>query len=110
LPFAFTGVAAAAVRAPYLDLATVDIFLPNSSDGSQLSSLDARQSRDERFRFMYPYDIGVFMYSRYSKPVACVPVVSDIQAYLDLYAQGGRELKQADHLFEKVIQPHWAAA
>jgi hypothetical protein len=110
LPFAFTGVAAAAVRAPYLDLATVDVFLPNSGDGSQLRSLDARQSREERLRFIYPYDIGVFMYSRCSQPAAGVPLVSDIQAYLDLYAQGGRELKQADYLFDKVIQPRWATA
>jgi hypothetical protein len=110
LPFAFTGVAAAAARAPYLDAETVDIFLPNATSESQLRSLDRRQSRKPRLRFIYPYDAGVFMYSQYSKAVAGVPLVSDVQAYLDLYAQGGRELKQAEYLFDKVIQPRWAAA
>lgn len=110
LPFAFTGVAAAAVRAPYLDAGTVDICLPNAANTSALRSLDGRQSREPRLRFIYPYDAGVFMYSQESKPVAGVPLVSDIQAYLDLYAQGGRELKQAEYLFGKVIQPRWAAA
>jgi hypothetical protein len=110
LPFAFTGVAAAAARAPYLDAETVDIFLPNAASESELRSLDRRQSRKPRLRFVYPYDSGVFMYSQRSKPVAGVPLVSDIQAYLDLYAQGGRELKQAECLFDKVIQPRWAPA
>lgn len=110
LPFAFTGVAAAAARAPYLDAEMVDIFLPDAAGESQLRLLDRRQSRKPRLRFIYPYDAGVFMYSQDSKPVAGVPLVSDIQAYLDLYAQGGRELKQAEYLFDKVIQPRWAAA
>lgn len=55
-------------------------------------------------RFITPYDAGVFMYS---KQVGTVPVVSPIQAYLDLYARGGRDLKQADHLLNSVIQLEW---
>lgn len=110
LPFAFTGVAAAAALAPYLDLGTVDIFLPSIALESQLRSLDGRQSCEERLRFIYPYDAGVFMYSQGSTQGPGLPLVSHIQAYLDLYAQGGRELKQAEYLFDKVIQPRWAAA
>jgi hypothetical protein len=110
LPFAFTGVAAAAALAPYLDLGTVDIFLPNTVAESQLRSLDGRQGCEEPLRFIYPYDVGVFMYSQCATPRPGVPLVSDIQAYLDLYAQGGRELKQAEYLFDRVIQRRWAAA
>jgi hypothetical protein len=37
-------------------------------------------------------------------------MVSNIQAYLDLYARGGRDLKQADYLLTNAIEPHWKAA
>jgi hypothetical protein len=36
-----------------------------------------------------------------------IPVVSDIQLFLDLYARGGRDLKQAEYLLAKVIGPRW---
>jgi len=49
----------------------------------------------------------VFMYS---KPVGAALVVSRIQAYLDLYARGGRDLKQAEYLLNNVIQPKWRSA
>jgi hypothetical protein len=58
-------------------------------------------------RFITPYDAGVFMYS---KLVGTAPVVSPIQAYLDLYARGGRDLKQAEYLLNNIIQPHWRSA
>ncbi|HET7103292.1 MAG TPA: hypothetical protein VFI20_04330 [Terracidiphilus sp.] len=46
----------------------------------------------------------------YAKQYDDIPVVSDIQAYLDLSARGGRDQKQADYLFEKAIEPTWKAA
>ena len=58
-------------------------------------------------RFITPYDAGVFMYS---KQVGAAPVVSPVQAYLDLYARGGRDLKQAEYLLNNVIQSQWRAA
>ena len=36
-----------------------------------------------------------------------IPVVSDVQAYLDLFARGGRDLKRADYLFQARIEPMW---
>jgi hypothetical protein len=50
---------------------------------------------------------GVFMYS---KRIGKGLVVSAVQAYLDLYARGGRDLKQAEFLLTKSIQPRWGAA
>ena len=57
--------------------------------------------------FIYPYDAGVFMYASFD---TSIPRVSNIQAYLDLYAQGGRDLKQADYLLDTPLaalgKPH----
>jgi hypothetical protein len=49
----------------------------------------------------------VFLYARRD---ASLPRVSNIQAYLDLYARGGRDLKQADYLLDNAIAPRWKAA
>jgi hypothetical protein len=58
-------------------------------------------------RFILPYDVGVFMYAREAQEI---PIVSDTQAYLDLYARGGRDLKQAEYLLERAIEPRWKIA
>ncbi len=49
----------------------------------------------------------MFLYARRD---ASLPRVSNIQAYLDLYARGGRDLKQADYLLDNAIAPRWKAA
>jgi hypothetical protein len=107
-PYAFTA-AAAATDAPYIDLDRVDIFvLPKQTD-ARLRQLDNRPAaeRAPRLRFIYPYDEGVFLFARRD---ASLPRVSNIQAYLDLYARGGRDLKQADYLLNKAIAPSWKPA
>lgn len=106
LPYAFTG-AAATIEAPFIDLDTIDIFLLPGKDDAMLRQLDQRPGSGPKLRFTYPYDAGVFLYSRTD---ASVPMVSNIQAYLDLYARGGRDLKQADYLLIKAIEPRWKAA
>jgi hypothetical protein len=102
-PYAFTG-AAAAIDAPFIELDRIDVFLSESETDKRLRQLDQRQGSGPRLRFIYPYDIGVFMYSRIE---TSVPTVSNIQAYLDLYARGGRDLKQADFLLSSAIEPRW---
>jgi len=47
------------------------------------------------------------MYARYE---GNVPVVSDVQSYLDLFSRGGRDLKQAQYLLENRIRTNWKAA
>lgn len=104
-PYVFAG-ASAASDAPFIDLDRIDIFLlPNRDDG-KLRQLRQRLAPPEapKLRFIYPYDEGVFLYSKRNSPF---PKVSNIQAYLDLYARGGRELKQADVLLETAIAPRW---
>jgi hypothetical protein len=46
----------------------------------------------------------------YAKRYQGIPTVSDVQAYLDLAARGGRDQKQADYLFDNAIEPTWKAA
>ncbi len=107
-PYAFTA-AAAATDAPFIDLDRIDVFVLSKQNDARLRKLDERQTpgTGPRLRFIYPYDEGVFLYGRTD---ASVPRVSNIQAYLDLYARGGRDLKQADHLLDNAIGPNWKAA
>ena len=85
----------------------IEVFLLASKDDRKLRQLDQRPQPGPRLRFIYPYDAGVFMYASFD---TSIPRVSNIQAYLDLYAQGGRDLKQADYLLDTAIEPRWKAA
>lgn len=105
--YAFSGVMAASIEAPFVDIEVIDIFLRETDNDSKLRSLKAETPVGPALRFTYPYDDGVFMYA---KKVGNALVVSDVQAYLDLYARGGRDLKQADVLLDSSIQKRWAAA
>jgi len=102
--FVFTGAAATTVTAPFVDVETVDLFVSNSNVGSTIRDLVSKRGFGPDIRVIYPYDVGVFMYSKLEKDL---PIVSDIQAYLDLYAQGGRDFKQAQYLLEERIEPRW---
>lgn len=107
-PFAFTG-AAAAADAPFVNVDRPDIFLVPGEPDAKLRQLDLRPSLPAlpKLRFIYAYDEGVFLYSRND---TAFPRVSNIQAYLDLYARGGRDLKQAEYLLDNAIAPQWKAA
>lgn len=107
-PFAFTG-AAAAADAPFINVDRPDIFLVPGEPDTNLRQLDLRQSFTTipKLRFIYAYDEGVFLYYRND---LSFPRVSNIQAYLDLYARGGRDLKQAEYLLDNAIAPQWKAA
>lgn len=137
VPFAASGAAAVADAAPWVEADVVDLFTPQpiSNPGSltrRMMSIDGEgfgdgtgfgagsgggrglgdgtEYGDRRsgppLRFIVPYDPGIFMYCR-RKGTALE--VSLVQAYLDLYARGGRDLKQAEHLLEQAIAPRWRA-
>lgn len=105
--YAFGGAMAASIEAPFVDIEVIDIFLALTADDTVLRNLKAQASLGPTLRFIYPYDEGVFMYAR---RVGNALIVSDVQAYLDLYARGRRDLKQADVLLNSSIQRRWSAA
>jgi hypothetical protein len=105
--YAFSGAMAASAEAPFVDIDVVDIFLMSSEADVRLRNLKSQPGIGPSLRFINPYDAGVFMYS---KPVGKALTVSAVQAYLDLYARGGRDLKQAEYLLSNSIQRRWSAA
>ena len=106
-PYAFTGAISVSKTAPFIDIDLIDIFIAASKSDSTIRRLEEEPKVGAPLRFVYPYDDGVFLYAREEGTTS---VVSPIQAYLDLYSRGGRDLKQADYLLGNVIQPQWAAA
>ena len=104
LDYAITGATAANLIAPFVDIDRIDIFiLPNQSN-EKVFQLKDKESVGPDFYFIYPYDNGVFIYSN---KIDNLFVASDIQTYLDCYARGGRDLKQADYLLSNVIEKRW---
>jgi hypothetical protein len=104
LDFAVTGAAAANLIAPFVNIDRIDVFISQKSSSEALRALNTEPSVGPDFLFTYPYDSGVFMYAR---KINDLPVVSNIQAYLDCYARGGRDMKQADYLLSNVIEEQW---
>lgn len=106
--YAFTGAIATTTDAPFIDIDVVDTFVLDGAAGAtKLRELKSPASGNPPIRAITPYDAGVFMYTR---RMGTAPVVSPVQAYLDLYARGGRDVKQADYLLNNVIQPRWGSA
>jgi hypothetical protein len=107
-PYAFTGAMATTIDAPFIDIDVIDTFvLRGLGSATGLRELKSQASSGPPIRVITPYDAGVLMYER---NVGKAPIVSSVQAYLDLYARGGRDLKQAEYLLNNVIDPGWRTA
>lgn len=104
--YAFTGAAAASGSAPFVDVDSIDLYISDEAGAEDLRASISGTSLGPDLRIIYGYDAGVFMYSSLREGI---PVVSDIQAYLDLFARGGRDLKQADYLLQTRIEPMWGS-
>lgn len=101
------GSTAANMVAPYLETDKITLYVSKINNWEIPEVIDQlRNSIGPGFELYYPPDKGVFMYS---KEIDGIRIASDIQIYLDCYAKGGRELKQADYVFENVIEKRWAA-
>jgi hypothetical protein len=99
---AFTGAAAARLAAPFVDVDTIDLYTSDEAKGENLRKcLAQKPGVGPELRVIYPFDAGVFLYWHQT---GGIPVVSYIQTYLDLFARGGRDLKQADYLLGERIQ------
>lgn len=99
-----TGATAANLIAPFVNIDRIDVFIMPDLFGEELRKLNTEQGVGPDFLFMYPYDEGVFMYSR---KINGLNVASDIQIYLDCYARGGRDTKQANYLLSNIIEKQW---
>jgi hypothetical protein len=102
--YALTGAAAASLTAPFVDVDPIELYISDEARAENLRKSVSGASVGPDFRVIYPYDAGVFLYS-YRR--GGIPVVSDIQTYLDLFARGGRDLKQADYLLQARIETMW---
>lgn len=105
--FAFTGAAAATITAPFVDVDTIDIFVSGKDIALRIREIKPTVGVGPDLRVIFPYDIGVFMYADLNDDL---PLVSDIQAFLDLFARGGRDFKQAEYLLQEKIEPSWRKA
>ena len=102
--FAFTGAAAASATAPFVDADPIDLFVSNESGVENLRTSISGISIGPDIRVIYAYDAGVFMSSSFNEGI---PLLSEIQSYLDLSARVERDLKQADYLLQNRIEPMW---
>ncbi len=100
----FTGTVAASVMAPYADVEKMDIFIMRDGGDAIAPRFEGTDIRGPDIFFIYPYDNGVAMYAKKTMDMA---VVSDIQVFLDCYARGGRDVKQADYILTEVIEKRW---
>jgi hypothetical protein len=104
LRFILTGSAAANIDAPYVSIDRIDILVKKETKTEPLRDIARGTKIGPDLFFMYPLDEGAFMYSR---ELNGIPLASDIQIYLDCYARGGRDTKQADYLLENVLEERW---
>lgn len=104
LDFLVTGTASANLIVPFVDVDRIDVFILNNQSDKALRGINYEVSVGPDFMFISPYDIGVVMYAR---KVRGLFIASDIQTYMDCYARGGRDLKQADYLLSNIIEKRW---
>lgn len=100
-----TGSAAASLVAPFVNVDQIDLFILFDTTEDLSQTLNNKQSVGPELMFIYPYDAGVALYSR---EISGVLIASDIQIYLDCYARGGRDAKQAEYILTNVIEKLWA--
>jgi hypothetical protein len=99
-----TGSAAASMIAPFVNIDRIDLFDISNSSEDASKELNLEKSIGPELLFIDPYDAGVALFFREINGVA---VVSDIQVFLDCFARGGRDAKQAEYIFENVIKKRW---
>lgn len=97
--------AGANLVAPYADFDVVDVYVHDLEVAERLASqLDAREvDRGANLRVSVPYyRVSAFFDMQ---EAACLPVVSDLQLYLDLYDHPLRGREQAEHILQRRLMP-----
>jgi len=102
--------AGASLIAPYADFDVVDVYVHSIDAAAALASrLDAREvERGANLRVSVPYYRVSAFFDR--QEAAGLPVVSDLQLYLDLYDYPLRGREQAEQILERRLGPKLEAA
>jgi DNA-binding Lrp family transcriptional regulator len=102
--------AGASLVAPYADFDVVDVYVHSMDAAAALASrLDAREvERGANLRISVPYYRISAFFDR--QEAAGLPVVSDLQLYLDLYDYPLRGREQAEQVLEHRLGPKLEAA
>jgi len=106
--YAITGLAGAWLVAPHVRPATLDIYVTNPQQTSEISkAMDLHPvEKGGNVRLILPYDGGVFYGSRI---VDHLKVVSNVQLYVDLVNYPGRGEEASARLLG-MIQDEWSKA
>ncbi|GAB4252814.1 MAG: hypothetical protein Kow00129_13690 [Thermoleophilia bacterium] len=102
--------AGASLVAPYADFDVVDVYVKSIDAAEALASqLEAREvERGANLRLSVPYyRVSAFFDTQ---KAAGLPVVSDLQLYLDLYDYPLRGREQAEHILERRLMSKLVAA
>jgi len=108
--YALTLQAGASLIVPYAEFDTVDVYARTVEAAKAMArDLDAREvQRGANLRVSLPYYRVSAFFGR--QDVGGLPLVSDLQLYLDLYDYPVRGREQAERLFERRLGPKLAAA
>jgi len=103
--YALTGQAGAHLVAPLAEFDRVDVYVRNEDDAGFIASkLEARSAdRGANLQIMIPYYRISALFD--CRRVEELPVVSDLQLYLDLYDFPVRGREQAEHLYARRLAP-----
>jgi hypothetical protein len=96
--------------APYAEFDVVDVYVHDIDAGVRVASeLGAREvERGSNLRISVPYYRISAFFDR--QEAAGLPVVSDLQLYLDLYDYPLRGREQAEQILERRLAPKLEAA
>ena len=108
--YALTLQAGASLVAHYADFDVVDVYVHDMDAAVTLAAqLEAREvQRGANLRVSVPYYRVSAFFDR--QEAAGLPVVSDLQLYLDLYDYPLRGREQAEHILERRLMPKIEAA
>jgi len=104
IPYALTGLSAAARLAPFVRYQRADAYVAGPLDPI-LHALDLKVvPSGSNVRIRTPYDAGVLFDLGEHDGIA---LASSLQIYLDLRAEGGRAEDGAEFLRERILEPMW---
>lgn len=109
-PWALTCMAGASLVAPFATFSEVHIHLPRA-DQLRRSWQDVLQLKPDKLgpiHLIEPYYANSGAYG--AQVVRKLPVVSDLQLYLDCYRYPVRGREQAEHILSQVLMPRWRNA